>query len=151
MPMVRMGVVRDVARVQGSQAKVLDFLANFENVASWDPGVKTAQRIGTGTDIGVGTAFDVLCLSQGDEIPFIFTIKELDEHKGRVVLFGDSDVITTTDTIVVEEDGNECVVTYEAEMRLKGWRRPFIAFLGGQLNALGRAAMEGLERRLNTS
>ena len=66
-----------------------------------------------------------------------------------MVLFGDSDVITTTDTIVVEEDGtNGCVVTYEAEMRLKGWRRPFIAFLGGQLNALGRAAMEGLEQCL---
>ena len=74
--MVRMGVVRDVARVQGSQAKVLDFLANFENVASWDPGVKTAQRIGTGTDIGVGTAFDVLCLSQGDEIPFMYVQKK---------------------------------------------------------------------------
>lgn len=58
-------------------------------------------------------------------------------------------MITTTDTIVVEEEGEGCLVTYEAEMRLKGWRRPFIALLGGQLNALGRAAMEGLEKRLN--
>lgn len=53
--MIRMGVVRDLARLKGEKESVIKFLAHFNNVASWDPGVKSEKRVGNGSDLAVGS------------------------------------------------------------------------------------------------
>lgn len=80
-----------------------------------------------------------------------YEITEL-EPPHRIVLKGSSDVVDAIDEIRLSPaEGKDgfTKVDYKADLSLRGLRKPFIIFLGGTLNELGRNAMQGLEKALN--
>ncbi len=80
-----------------------------------------------------------------------YKITEIDPPR-RVVLVGESPTIKAVDTIVFSAAGEgRTRINYTADLTLKGFRRPLIVLVGSALNELGRAAMTGLEKRLNSN
>lgn len=68
-----------------------------------------------------------------------------------VELRGESKTVTAVDTIVLspnKDDNSKTDVDYTADITLKGWRRPFVAFIGADLEQLGRKAMLGMEANI---
>ncbi|EGD78012.1 hypothetical protein PTSG_09650 [Salpingoeca rosetta] len=151
MPVVSAGVVNDQAHLTGkTREEVFEYLANFDNIASWDPGCLKSKRVDSGP-LKIGSSFDLVTVFKGTESKMTYTITKLDAPN-EVVLEGESAMVRAIDTIKVlpsPDDPNNVVVDYTADLSLKGWRRPFILFLKNDLNKLGRDAMEGLEKAIN--
>ncbi len=79
-----------------------------------------------------------------------YVIKEF-QAPNRVVLHGDSKAVRAVDIIEFTAlSDTQTRVDYTADLTLKGFRRPFIVFVKGALNELGRNAMTGLEKKLNS-
>lgn len=70
------------------------------------------------------------------------------DRPNYVELKGQSDTVTVIDMISLSKNGDKTHVDYKVDLTLKGWRRPFIAFLGGALNTLGKDAMDGMRNVL---
>ena len=70
------------------------------------------------------------------------------DRPNYVELKGQSDTVTVIDMISLSKNGDKTHVDYKVDLTLKGWRRPFIAFLGGALNTLGKDAMDGMRNTL---
>jgi carbon monoxide dehydrogenase subunit G len=123
-----------------------DFVANFENIVEWDPGV-TAARKESDAPAAVGAAYDLDLNYGGSDMQMTYTITEFDPPH-LVVLEGDGSRSSAVDRIAfsVVEDGTR--IDYEADIRLKGIFRLAEPFLGKLFATVGAGAKEGLDRRL---
>jgi hypothetical protein len=124
-----------------------DYLANFSNVAEWDPGVKEAHPVNSG-GVRPGARFKVIARCLGREVPLVYRTVELDRPR-RVVLQAVNETLVSRDSISFRPlpDGGT-VVTYDADLRLKGAFR--LAELPMRLlfHRIGDRAREGLEGAL---
>ena len=67
MPVIKPGVVNDQAYIRGkTKEQLFDFLANFDNIASWDPGCLSSKRVDEGP-LKVGSTFDLVTVFKGQE------------------------------------------------------------------------------------
>jgi carbon monoxide dehydrogenase subunit G len=76
------------------------YVADFETVAEWDPGVRAAERQTPGVE-GVGAAYRVVATFRGREIPMTYETVEHDPPH-RVVLVGEGANIHARDAITFE-------------------------------------------------
>lgn len=130
-----------------SRAELFDYMADFSNAEEWDPGTKSARRLDEG-ELGVGSRFELVVEFAGRETPFTYEITEHSPPE-RVVVEADSEATHLTDTMSTAAAGSASVLTYDARLELKGWRKlttPVVALLFRRLCEKGRA---GLERELN--
>lgn len=96
-------------------------------------------------ELGLGSKFWLQTEFKGNKDELVYEIVEYDAPN-KVVLQGESPTVRVRDTIILSQDGdNRTKVNYTAEIKLKGWMKPFIFFLGGALNDLGKKAMAGME------
>lgn len=127
--------------------EVFDYLADFSSVAEWDPGVKEAYPVDPG-GVQRGAQFKVISRFLGRDVPLTYRTVELDRPH-RVVLQAISDTVVSTDTISFRPlpDGGT-LVTYDADLRLKGALR--LADLPMRLifRRIGDRARDGLEEAL---
>ena len=64
-------------------------------------------------------------------------------------LVGESKTVKAVDTIRLSEvEGGKTKVSYHVDLTLKSWRRPFIVFVSSALDALGKAAMDGMRKTI---
>lgn len=129
------------------QDELFDYMADFANAEHWDPGTKSAMRLDDG-ELGVGSRFELVVEFAGRETPFSYEITEY-EPPDRVVVEADSAATHLTDTMTASRAEEGSVLTYDARLELKGWRKlttPVVALLFRRLCEKGRA---GLERELN--
>ena len=126
---------------------MFDYLADFSSVAEWDPGVKEAYPVNPG-GVRRGAQFKVISRFLGRDVPLTYRTVELDRPH-RVVLQAISDTVVSTDTISFRPlpDGGT-LVTYDADLRLKGALR--LADLPMRLifRRIGDRARDGLEEAL---
>jgi carbon monoxide dehydrogenase subunit G len=126
--------------------EVFDYLADFSSVAEWDPGVKEAYPVNSGG--ARGAQFKVISRFLGRDVPLTYRAVELNRPH-RVVLQAISDTVVSTDTISFRPlpDGGT-LVTYDADLRLKGAMR--LADLPMRLifRRIGDRARDGLEEAL---
>ena len=126
---------------------VFDYVADFSSVAEWDPGVKEAYPVNSG-GVRRGAQFKVISRFLGRDVPLTYRTVELDRPH-RVVLQAISDTVVSTDTISFRPlpDGGT-LVTYDADLRLKGALR--LADLPMRLifRRIGDRARDGLEEAL---
>lgn len=123
-----------------------DYVANFENIVEWDPGVTSARRT-SDAPAAVGTAYDLDLNYGGSDMEMTYIITELDPPR-VVVLEGDGPRSKAVDRITFSavEDGTR--IDYEADIRLKGLLRLSEPFLGKLFARVGEGAREGLDRQL---
>ena len=122
------------------------YMAAFENVADWDPGVTRAERLDSG-DLKVGSRFLVVVSSVGRKLPFEYQIVE-HEPPHRVVLEAETASLRSVDEIVVNPAPMGATVIYNANLELLGGLRFFNPVLGLGFKRVAARAAFGLRREL---
>lgn len=128
------------------QVKVFRYLADFGNLADWDPSFDDSRRLDDGP-LGVGSRFAATMSLAGRSIDVEWTLTHYDEPN-RVVLDGGSDRFTSQEDIRVEAVDDGTKVTYtgrfdtDAPDLIDAATKPAFFFVG-------KAAIGGLRRTLN--
>lgn len=96
---------------------VVDYLADFTHAEEWDPGTESCTRLDSGP-IQVGSRFHNESRIAGVSTELVYELVTLDADK--VVLRGENDSATSTDTITVTPQDGGSEITYEAVIEAKG-------------------------------
>ncbi len=123
-----------------------DWMLDFSNAQDWDPGVHRSVRLDAGP-IVVGSAFDVDVAFAGRSLTMRYEVVELDAPH-RFVLRSRTPMFISVDTVSVRPAGDGAVVTYDADLRLRGLLRLGDPVLALAFQKIGDAAAEGLRTHL---
>ena len=96
---------------------VVDYLADFTHAEEWDPGTESCTRLDSGPIRG-GSRFHNESKIAGVSTELVYELVTLDADK--VVLRGENDSATSTDTITVTPKDGGSEITYEAVIEAKG-------------------------------
>ncbi len=127
-------------------ADVFAYMAEFANVADWDPTVAEARPLQEG-EPGLGSRFHVLVRWLGRENAFEYEITEFEAPR-RLVLRAENSTSVSEDTIEVAARGTGSEMNYDARVTLKGAARLIDPALGLAFKRLGDNAADGLRREL---
>lgn len=105
-------------RTGQSPEEAFAYMADLTNFAEWDPGVVAATRA-VGDEPAVGSAYDVEVKSIGGTMTLRYELTEF-EAPERFVAVAESDKLKSVDVVTVESDETGSIVTYDAELTLKG-------------------------------
>jgi len=141
MPVITETVETDLPTEQS-----FDYVANFENIIEWDPGVTTARKVTAGP-AGVGTEYALDLEYGGSPLSMVYRITEWDPPR-LVVLEGDGDRSLAVDRISFRPTSTGTSVEYQADIQLKGPFRLAQPFLGKLFREIGEGARTGLDGRL---
>ena len=123
------------------------YLAEFAHIEDWDPGVAHARRI-SDDPLAVGARFEVHSSFLGREIPMLYETIEIEAPR-RVLLRADTATAVSLDEMTFDlRPGGGTIVTYDADLRLKGPLRVFDLALRLAFQRLGDNARDGLRRKL---
>jgi hypothetical protein len=133
-------------------APVLDRLADFANVADWDPGVSDAALI-VGEPGRLGSRYLVTATFGPRRIPLEYEIIErvdpIDGRAGRVVLVAQAGSFTSHDTITVTATPTGSLVRYDAILTLHGLGKVMDWPVHWSFQLIGRRAEHGLRAELD--
>lgn len=123
------------------------FVADFANSERWDPGVATSVRLNPGP-VAVGARYRLGIRMSGRVAPMEYTITHLDTPR-RVVLTGTGSGVSAIDDIAFESAADGTVITYVADIRLRGALRLLAPFAGGSFRRIAENARAGMQRALD--
>ena len=123
------------------------YLADFANSQEWDPGVASAERIGSEEAVGVGARYRLGVRQRGRVVPMEYRITDF-EPPTRVVLVGSGSGISATDELRFTRTGDATVIDYTADIQLGGLLRLLEPFLGGTFRRIAADASGGIRRTL---
>ena len=124
-----------------------DFIADFSNAATWDPGVATAVRLDSGP-IRVGSRVRLGVRMAGRVAPMDYVITTW-QPPNRVVLTGAGSGVAAVDDIRFETTPTGTRIDYSADIRLRGLLRLAAPFAGGTFERIARDARDGMQRALD--
>lgn len=130
-----------------SAADAFAYMAAFENVAAWDPGVRSARRLTDG-EPRLGTKFDVEVSFLGRTLPLHYEITAFTPGTS-FTLVAETSTLRSVDTITVVADGSGSQVTYDADLILKGLFKVGEPSLRLAFRTIGNKARDGMRRALN--
>ena len=119
-----------VCRSTPAPARVVitSYSIHYTKLYEWDPGISAARRLYEGP-LGVGNRVELDAGFFGRTITLIYETT-LYEAPHRFIVRGESSTIVSVDEITVEADGTGSLVTYDAELTLKGALKIFDPALG---------------------
>ncbi len=123
-----------------------EYLARFDNVAEWDPGVSEARSLSPRAP-AQGAKFEVMASFLGRSVPLVYETLEL-SAPNRVVLRAETSTVTSLDTLTFTRRDGETEVVYDAELSLKGPLKLVDPLLSLAFGRLGDRARDGLAQRL---
>ena len=141
-----MPIVIETGETDLAADTTFDYVANFENIVEWDPGVSAARKVTPGP-VGVGTEYALDLQYGGAPLSMVYRITEWDPPR-LVVLEGDGSRSHAIDRIAFKPTSTGTVVDYRADIRLKGLYRLAQPFLGKLFRDIGDGAARGLDGRL---
>jgi carbon monoxide dehydrogenase subunit G len=128
-------------------AEAFAYMADLTNFAEWDPGVDRVEQV-EGDGAGLGAAFDVAVMLPGRTMTLRYDTVAFDEASTTMTAFAQNALMTSEDTITVEADGDGSIVTYDAELKLKGLLGLSDPLLGLTFKQIGDRAAAGLVETL---
>lgn len=143
--MARMKTIERVVAVNKPAAQVWEYLSDFRSTNDWDPGTKQTTR--ESGDGGVGTVYKNISEFAGKEVELIYTVTEFTPGESYT-LVGETDALTSTDTITVTGTDATAQVTYHAEFEFHGVAKLADPIMGPPLKKLGDDAQEQLQQTL---
>ncbi|MFQ5557202.1 MAG: SRPBCC family protein [Acidimicrobiales bacterium] len=126
--------------------EVFAYLADFANVAEWDPSVRSAEALSS-EDPAIGSRYSVTVGFYGRPFDFRYEITELVPGR-RLVLGAEGRRATRHDVFEVAEHGSGARITYDTTVKLKGPARLLDRGLQLALGGVGENAVSGLRQRL---
>jgi hypothetical protein len=128
-------------------ADSFEYLLDLEHFADWDPGVKHATRVSS-TEPGLGATYDVAVSSPGRDLTLRYATVAVEAPR-RFEVRAETSTLRSVDVITVDEDpGGGCLVTYDADLSLKGVFRIGDPLLGLAFRRIGDRAAAGLRTAL---
>ncbi|MDQ3491841.1 MAG: SRPBCC family protein [Chloroflexota bacterium] len=127
--------------------QTFDFIADFANSATWDPGVASSELIDAGP-LGVGARYRLGVRMRGRVAPMEYRITTW-EPPSRVVLTGEGSNVSAVDEILFEKTASGTVIDYTADIRLGGWLRLLQPFARGAFKKVAKDALGGMQRALD--
>ena len=106
-------------RTPMAPAEAFAYMADLMNFAEWDPGVDRVEQV-EGDGAGPGAAFDVAVKLPGRTMTLRYDTVAFDGASTTMTAFAQNALMTSKDTITVKADGDGSIVTYDAELKLKG-------------------------------
>lgn len=130
-----------------SAGQAFDYLSDLEHFADWDPGVKRSVRVvGEGSE--VGASFDVTVAAPIRDLVLRYVIVATD-HPERVEVRAETSTLLSVDVMTFEPSANGgCLVTYDADLSLKGILGLGNPVLGLAFGRIGDRAADGLRKAL---
>jgi carbon monoxide dehydrogenase subunit G len=128
-------------------AEAFAYMADLTNFADWDPGVDRVEQV-EGDGVGPRAAFDVAVKVPGRTMTLRYDTIAFDDSSTTMTAFAENALMTSEDTITVEADGDGSIVTYDAELKLKGLLALSDPLLGLTFNQIGDRAAAGLVEAL---
>jgi len=132
-------------RTQRSVADAFAYMADLRNFAEWDPGVWDVVQV-EGDGPGAGAVFDVT-LSGRRATTLRYRTVEYAQPRELLVV-ADTAQLLSSDRITVSPDGDVTLVTYDADLRLKGPLRLAAPLFAVAFRRIGDRAAAGLCRVL---
>jgi carbon monoxide dehydrogenase subunit G len=124
------------------------YLADLRSVAEWDPSVESIELTG-GEPRTESARYRLDVNLRRKTIPVIYRTAELDPPH-RVVFRADTNSLSIRDEARIEPAGGAgSIVTWDADVRLRGFRRVLDPLLRRVFNRIGKAAESGLAERLH--
>lgn len=96
---------------------VIEYLKDFGHAEQWDPGTERCTRNDSGP-IAVGASWHNVSKIGGVSTELTYTLQQLTAD--TIVLVGQNDTATSTDTITVTPHADGSQITYEAVIDLHG-------------------------------
>lgn len=130
-------------RTARSAADVFAFMADLRNLVEWDPGVRQATMVEG--EAGTETAVVDVAVS-GTTLRYHTTSFD---PPTSVVVRAESGSLLSIDRIDIEDEGQTRVVTYDADLQLKGPLKVLDPALRLAFRRIGDRAAAGLRRVLD--
>jgi carbon monoxide dehydrogenase subunit G len=134
-------------RTPWSAGRALEYLSDLEHFADWDPGVKRSAQV-AGMGPGVGSAYDVTVGGVGRDLTLRYVTVAIDPSR-RIEVRAETATLLSVDVMTFLDDTAGCVVTYDADLSLKGPLRLANPVLGLVFGRIGDRAAAGLRRALD--
>ena len=146
-------MARYTARVRSPQSAdvVFSYLKDFTSIAEWDPGVAEAKLVaGEPGEVGARYRVDTVLLGRVIALEYRIVVEvTAPDGTRRVDLRAENSDFISYDVITVRPLSTGCEVTYDADLALKGFRRPFDPALWLLFQVIGRRAEHGLRQAVN--
>ena len=138
-------MARFVVHVRNSMppAEAFAYMADLNSFAEWDPGVARVTQI-EGDGPGPESSFDVGVKLPGWTMTLRYDTVAYDEDTTTMTAYAENALFTSEDTVTVVPDGEGSVVTYDAELKLKGLLGFSDPVLRLTFNQIGDRAAAGL-------
>ncbi len=127
--------------------RAFNYMADFSNSATWDPGVASAEKLSTG-EIGLGTKFQLVANFNGRQLPLTYEVTAFEPPR-RVVLRAETDMVRSVDEVTFSATPSGTDVTYDADLRTLGKFRVIAPIVALLFKGIGDRARAGLQRELN--
>jgi hypothetical protein len=122
------------------------FMGDLRNFALWDPGVREVRMV-AGDAPGPGAAFDVAVRVPFGAMTLRYEVTAW-EPPSRLVVRAQTSTLVSLDEVLVEATPEGVVVTYDADLALRGGFRVANPLLGLAFSRIGDRAAAGLRRVL---
>jgi hypothetical protein len=142
-------MARYIASVESpwERERAFEYLAAFDHISDWDPGVVRAKALGE-RSLEEGARFEVVSRFLGREVPLVYETVAIDAPR-RVRLRAETGTVVSLDEMTfTARPGGGTIVTYDAQLSLKGPLRILEPAMRLALRRLGDAARDGLRRRI---
>jgi carbon monoxide dehydrogenase subunit G len=127
--------------------EVWDYLADLRSIRDWDPSVDNVELV-SGAPGTESARYELEMRFRGRTLALRYRTVEVDPPH-RVVFAADTDSVSIRDEARIEPAGTQTsTVVWDANLRLRGFRKLFELPLRVFFNRLGRDAHEGLSKRL---
>jgi hypothetical protein len=133
-------------RSRWSSPRAFEYLADVRNLVDWDPSVVSVDQV-AGDGGGRDTEFDVEVAHAGGSTTFRYRTTRF-EPSTTVQIEARTRALTSIDRISFADDGEGCLVTYDARLDLNGSRRVLDPLLRLVFGRVGDRAAAGLESAL---
>jgi carbon monoxide dehydrogenase subunit G len=130
-----------------SAEAVWSYLADLRSVGEWDPSVESVELTG-GEPRSESARYELEVSLRGRSIRLPYRVVEIDRPR-RVVFAAETGSVSVRDEARIEPvSAGRSRVTWEAKLRLKGFRKLFELPFRALFARVGKNAEKGLEERL---
>ncbi len=122
------------------------YLADLENLAHWDPGVKASKQV-AGEGPGLGSAYDVTVGAFGRPMVLRYVVTAYEPPR-RLVIDARTRSLRSLDTMTFEPSGAGTTLAYDARLFLRGPLAVLSPLMALAFRRIAKRGGEGLRRAL---